>query len=155
MPTWIHTAAVAAETGWRFHVVTPKFTRDCTQPGEVDAAGWSTWLAMPVGMLDWACSRPSKIQMRPKPMRRTRRATGSAASGRGRGGHGAPFACALRYCTDRSAFHATASTSKTPKIRRPWRVRAWWNAFTMMEVPEPAGGPPMPDMAIKETWAGT
>ena len=34
MPTWIHTVAAAAVTGWSDQMVAPELTRCCTQPGD-------------------------------------------------------------------------------------------------------------------------
>jgi hypothetical protein len=50
----------------------------CTQLGELAAAGWMTCAGSPSAMDGWACSRPSKIQMTPKPMRSSWRHPGSA-----------------------------------------------------------------------------
>ena len=69
-PTWIQTAADAAWIGWLDQMLTPLFTRCCTQPGEPAAAGCITLDGSPSGMEDWSWSSPSRIQRQPKPMRR-------------------------------------------------------------------------------------
>ncbi len=53
-PTWIHTVAAAASTGWLFQIVTPLFTRCCTHSGERAAAGWITPDGSPRGIDDCA-----------------------------------------------------------------------------------------------------
>ena len=63
--------------GWLLQIVAPAFTRCCTQAGEVAAVGSITCVVMPSGIDACAWRMPSKIQMSPKAIRRTRRATGS------------------------------------------------------------------------------
>ena len=57
-----------------------QFTMCWTQPGELAAAGSMTWEGSPAAMAGCACSRPSKIQMMPKPIRSSCRQAGSAAA---------------------------------------------------------------------------
>ena len=53
MPSWIHTAAAAASTGWSDQMVTPLLTRCCTHEGDVAAAGCTTPEVRPKGIPDW------------------------------------------------------------------------------------------------------
>ena len=59
-----------------------QFTTCCTQVGELAAVGSITCEGSPAGMAGWACSRPSKIQMTPKPIRSSSRHAGSRVTGR-------------------------------------------------------------------------
>jgi hypothetical protein len=77
MPTWIHTVAAAASTGWLLQMVIPELTSDWTHPGEPCAAGWMTPEVSPSGMALWSCSRPSRSQSSPKAIRSTLRPIGS------------------------------------------------------------------------------
>ncbi len=77
MPTWIHTVAAAADTGWSVQMVVPTLTRCWTQPGEELAAGVRTEPGSPRGIDPWIWSRPSNSQRRPKVIRSSRRAGGS------------------------------------------------------------------------------
>ena len=77
MPTWIHTVAAAAETGWSVQMVVPTLTRCCTHPGDVAAAGVITSPGRPTGIELCTWSSPSNSQRIPKLMRSTRRAAGS------------------------------------------------------------------------------
>ena len=60
MPSWIHTAEVAAWIGWLFQIVTPTLTRWRTQSGDVDAAGVMTLDGIPSGMFGCSCKKPSR-----------------------------------------------------------------------------------------------
>ena len=77
MPTWIHTVAAAAETGWFDQMVVPTLTRCRTHPGLVLADGVITEPGRPRGMARWSWSRPSSSQRRPKVIRNIRRPAGS------------------------------------------------------------------------------
>ncbi len=124
IPTWIHTVADAAWIGWFDQMVTPLFTRCCTQPGDPLAAGWITPDGSPSGMEDWICSSPSKIQRAPKPIRRSRRAVGSGrGSGRAEGNEVCPWAFSLRYWTVRKTLKPIAQTS--PRTRT---TMSWWKS---------------------------
>src|SRR5664280_2833089 len=95
-PTWIHTVAAAAETGWLDQMVAPALTRCWTQPGDEPAAGVRTPPGRPRGIDAWACRSPSKIHRAPNAMRRTRRAGGSGeAHWRGAGNSKSPDAAHL------------------------------------------------------------
>lgn len=76
-PSWIHTAATAACTGWFSHTRSPQCTTFASQAGLPCAEGATTFSGRPSGMCDWICSAPSSSHSRPKPMRSTRRASGS------------------------------------------------------------------------------
>ena len=78
MPTWIHTVAAAAVTGWSDQMVVPTPTRCWTQPGDELAAGVMTDPGRPSGMAPWICRSPSNSQRSPKASRSSRRAGGSA-----------------------------------------------------------------------------
>ncbi len=77
MPTWIHTVAVAAVTGWSDQMVAPVLTRCCTHPGDELAAGVRTPPGRPTGIELCTCNRPSNTQSSPKLIRSSRRAGGS------------------------------------------------------------------------------
>jgi hypothetical protein len=134
MPSWIHTTDAAAWTGWLPQTVTPTLTRCWTHPGDPLAAGRSTLVGMPRTIPVWACSKPSAIQIRPKPIRRMRRPRGSgAAPGCGAGGRGVrPAAMARRYCMVRTRFHATAAATTTRATTSNWCSSAEWNAETIV-----------------------
>ena len=63
-------------------MVPAQFTTCCTQAGELEAVGSITWEGSPAAMAGWACSRPSKIQMTPKPTRSSCRQAGSGVTNR-------------------------------------------------------------------------
>ncbi len=91
-----------------------QFTMCCTQPGELAAAGWMTCEGRPTAMAGWACSRPSKIQMTPKPIRSSWRQPGSATL---------PAPAPARVPAGRShswmISQASASTAKTASTMNP------------------------------------
>ncbi len=131
IPTWIHTAAAAAVTGCSIHSVPPKLTRCCTHVGDAEAAGRSTWEGMLSGMADCPCKIPSKSQMRPKPMRSTRWATGSGGPAGivGLIGGAAPVVppavASAVNCLARSTERSTASSAAIKSTSRNCNHRAW------------------------------
>ena len=114
IPTWIQTTEAAAWTGWYDQLVPAQFTRCWTQPGELAAAGLMTCPGSPPAMAGWACSRPSKIQRTPKPIRSTWRHNGSAWTAP-RPGARVPGGRAHSLVT----AQASASTPKTASTRIP------------------------------------
>ena len=125
IPIWIQTAAAPAWIGWYDQLVPAQFTRCWTQPGEAAAAGWMTCEGSPTAMDGWACSRPSKIQMMPKPIRSSWRQPGSAmASPR----PAAPLAGGRIHSL--IAAQATARITKTQPAMIPWCSSALRNAAT-------------------------
>ena len=136
MPTWIQTADADAAIGWLFQMVPPTLTRCCTQAGEAAAVGLITCGVMPSGIEAWAWRTPSKIQIRPNPIRSTRRPGGSGSAGavRGAGADPAPAdaATARRSCTVRSTFHAAMTIASSARTTRPWWRSIDWNAETIV-----------------------
>jgi hypothetical protein len=133
IPTWIHTAAAAAVTGCSIHSVPPKLTRCCTHVGDPPAAGWSTWEGTLSGMADCPCRIPSNSQIRPKPIRSTRWATGSGGAVGVAGVVGgaapvvpaAPLAVRAWNCLARSTERKTASTARIRRTTRNCSHSAW------------------------------
>ena len=125
IPTWIHTAAAAAWTGWYDQVVPPQFTTCCTHPGELAASGAITCDGRPAAMAGCACNIPSKIHNRPNPSRSSRRPAGSAAHAAARlavprDGASLPLA----------ATHTALTRPKISNARIAWWISAARNAAT-------------------------
>ena len=120
IPAWIQTEAAAAVTGWSDQMVPPALTRSWTQRGEACAAGSMTWDGRPPGIFGWACKRPSSSHKRPKPIRSTCRARGSAAGA-------GPAAAGTQF---REVPQASSSSTKTAAAISPWCSSADRNAAT-------------------------
>ena len=128
--------AEAAWIGWFDQMVTPVFTRCCTQPGDPAADGWITPDGSPRGMEDWICSRPSNIQSAPKPIRRIRRAAGSGRVSDGVEGNDAtPWALSFRYWTVRKTLKPMAQSATSTKMAMNWWKSAVWKLETISELP--------------------
>src|SRR5579863_9114979 len=52
IPTWSHTVAAAAWTGWSVQILTPVCTTSWTQVGDELADGWITLAGRPSGIAD-------------------------------------------------------------------------------------------------------
>ena len=105
-PTWIHTEAAPAWTGWYDQAVPPQLTRCCTQAGELAAVGSMASEGRPAAILGCACKIPSRIQSVPNPMRSTQRPLASGAPARTRAS-GTPV-------SDPVAALATPASGRTP-----------------------------------------
>ena len=90
-----------------------QLTRCCTQAGEVVAPGWMTCDGSPTTIDGCACKRPSKIQMRPNPIRSSIRHDGSGSRLSAR----PPPGPAGRH--SRTLTQASASTPKTSNATIP------------------------------------
>ena len=97
-------------------------TRCWTQAGELAAAGWMTWDGRPAAIPGWACSSPSSSHSRPKPIRSTRCAAGSA------GRRAVPWPSG--FCRSRTLTQTTDSTAKIARAMIAWCSRADRNAAT-------------------------
>ena len=105
----------------------PEFTRCCTHPGEVDAAGWITCDGSPPGICGCACRIPSNSQRIPKPTRSSRRAPGSCQ------GAGAARAFFSRPVTQvLVAAQAISTSAKISATIAHWCTRAVRKAETRM-----------------------
>ena len=129
IPTWIHTAAAPAVTGWLFQVVTPTFTRCCTHPGDEEAAGCKTPDGSPSGIEDCVWRSPSKSQSTPKAIRTKRRPGASGSLGVVAVEPGVPL---RRSCMTRTRFQMSARTAAIPSRNSPWWMRVVRKAETMV-----------------------
>jgi len=152
MPTWIHTADVAAGIGWFSQIVVPTLTMCWTQPGDDDADGsgplWQSERHRCLG-LEEAVEQPDQPEADPEQPR-------AAGSGYGYAvdeGIEPPAATARRYCTVRSVFHATSTTSAMRRTKRSWWNKERWNAERMKALLVWRGWP-IPGMALLNSRSG-
>ena len=112
--------------GWSDQIVTPLSTKCWTQVADALDDGWMTPDGRPRGMDDCNWSRPSRIHRHPKPMRTTRRATGSGAvvAWSDVGKVLSPCCLRRRYWTVRTMLKPIAQRATTRRTIRSWWKRA-------------------------------